>query len=136
MEDKKGIVRINAGAGAGKTLVVVLRVISLLMRGVKPEEILLISFTATAAAEMRDRIKVYAEDFGIDTDLSAMRIQTFNAFGNDILKEKFDEFGFPKPPTVIDNIDRSRIISEILDNHDVISGLDYRNYNMEIKLMN
>ncbi len=133
MEDKKGIVRINAGAGAGKTLVVVLRVISLMMRGVKPEEILLISFTATAAAEMRDRIKIYAEDFGVDVDLSKMRIQTFNAFGNDILKEKFEEFGFPKPPTVIDNIDRSRIISEILDNHDVISGLDYRNYNMETK---
>ena len=133
MEDKKGIVRINAGAGAGKTLVVVLRVISLLMRGIKPEEILLISFTATAAAEMKDRINIYAEDFGVDVDLSKMRIQTFNAFGNDILKEKFEEFGFPKPPTVIDNIDRSRIISDILDSHEVISGLDYRNYNMENK---
>ena len=131
--EKRGIVRINAGAGAGKTLVVVLRVISLLMRGVKPEEILLISFTATAAAEMRDRIKIYAEDFGIDADLSNMRIQTFNSFGNDILKDRFEEFGFPKPPTVIDNIDRSRIISEILDHHNVISGLDYRNYLMETK---
>lgn len=133
MEDKKGIVRINAGAGAGKTLVVVLRVISLLMRGVKPEEILLISFTATAAAEMRDRIKAYAEDFGIEADIDLIKISTFNAYGNDILKDKFEEFGFSKPPTVIDNIDRSRIISEILDNHDVISGLDYRNYNMETK---
>ena len=133
MEEKKGIVRINAGAGAGKTTVVVLRVISLLMRGVKPEEILLISFTATAAAELRDRIKVYAEDFGVEADISGMKIQTFNSFGNEILKEKYEEFGFPKPPTVIDNIDRSRIISDILDNHEVIEGLDYRNYNMETR---
>ena len=70
MENKKGIVRINAGAGAGKTLTVVMRVIKLLLAGVKPEEILLISFTATAAAEMRDRITLYAEDFGIDADIS------------------------------------------------------------------
>ena len=130
---KKGIVRINAGAGSGKTTVVVIRVLSLLMRGIKPEEILLISFTATAAAEMKDRIKIYAEDFGLDMDLSGMRVQTFGAFGNDILKDKFEEFGFSKPPTVIDNIDRSRIISDILNAHDVITGLDYRNFNMQTK---
>lgn len=93
---KKNIVRINAGAGAGKTLTVVMRVIKLLLKGVRPEEILLITFTATAAAEMRDRIKLYIEDFGIDADINEMRIQTFNAFGDSILKEDYEAFGFPK----------------------------------------
>ena len=131
MSEKKKIIRINAGAGAGKTLVVVLRVINLLLKGAKPEEILLISFTKNAAAEMRARIKLYAEDFGIEEDLSHMRIQTFNAFGDDILKLKHEDFGFSKPPRVIGNIDRSRIINQILDEHEKIDGLDYRNYTLE-----
>lgn len=133
MENKKGIVRINAGAGAGKTLTVVMRVIKLLLAGVKPEEILLISFTATAAAEMRDRITLYAEDFGIDADISKMHIQTFNAFGYEILKEEYESFGFPKPPAVIDNIDRSRLITKLLSEHKVIKGLNYRNYDMNTR---
>ncbi len=128
---KNGIVRINAGAGAGKTLVVVMRVLSLLMRGYNPEDILLISFTKTAAAEMRDRIVRYGEDFGVEIDAEKLHIYTFNAFGDLILKEKYSEFGFSAPPRVIDNIDRARIISELLNEHDVIKGLDYRHFNME-----
>ena len=127
----KHIFRINAGAGAGKTLVVVLRVINLLLKGVKPEEILLISFTNTAAAEMRARINLYAEEYGIEEDLSHMRIQTFNAFGDEILKTHYEEFGFSQPPVVIENIDRSKIINQILEEAEPITGLDYRNYTMK-----
>lgn len=130
---KTGIVRINAGAGAGKTLVVVMRVISLIMRGYKPEEILLISYSKTAAAEMRDRIITYAEDFGVEIEADKLRIFTFNAFGDMILADKYEEFGFSKPPFVVDNIERSRIISEMLAEHDEIPGLDYRNYDMSNK---
>ena len=130
---KRGIVRINAGAGAGKTLVVVMRVIRLLMSGVKPEEILLITFTNTGAAEMRDRIKLYADDFGIEADISKIMICTFNAFGDMILKENFEKFGFSKPPKVADNIDRTQIINDLLSEEPRIKGLDYRHYSMKNK---
>ena len=130
---KRGIVRINAGAGAGKTLVVVMRVIRLLMSGVKPEEILLITFTNTGAAEMRDRIKLYADDFGIEADISKIMIWTFNAFGDMILKENFEKFGFSKPPKVADNIDRTQIINDLLSEEPRIKGLDYRHYSMKNK---
>jgi Superfamily I DNA and RNA helicases len=132
IEYSKGIVRINAGAGSGKTLVVVFRVITLMFNGVKPEEILLISFTNTAAAEMRERIKLYAEDWGLEADLDKLKICTFHAFGNDILHEKYAELGFSKEPHVIDEIERSRIIADLLNKHK-IPGLDYRNFTMKTK---
>lgn len=132
IEYDKGIVRINAGAGSGKTLVVVFRVITLLFNGVKPEEILLISFTNTAAAEMKERIKLYAEDWGLEADLDKLRICTFHAFGNDILHEKYQDLGFSKEPHVMDEIERSRIIADLLTKTK-IPGLDYRNFTMKNK---
>lgn len=128
---KKGIVRINAGAGTGKTTVVVFRVLNLLCKGVLPEEILLISFTNTAAAEMRERIEVYSADMGLDMDLAKLRVETFHGFGCSVLRDKWHELGFLKEPQVIDNISRAGIISEILEEI-YIPGLDYRNFTLRI----
>ena len=48
---------VSAGAGAGKTAVLAWRFLRLVMkRGVKPEEILTLTFTKKAASEMRERI--------------------------------------------------------------------------------
>ena len=128
-EEKRGIVRINAGAGTGKTTVVTFRVITLMFNGVKPEEILLISFTNVAAKEMKDRIRIYAADMGLEADIDKLRVETFHSFGNSILRDKWPELGFTKEPQVIDNISRASIISEILEKYD-IPGLDYRNFTM------
>ena len=128
---KKGIVRINAGAGTGKTTVVVFRVLNLLCKGVLPEEILLISFTNTAADEMRERIEEYSYYMGLSTDLSKLRVETFHGFGCSLLRDKWRELGFSKEPQVIDNISRAGIISEILEEI-YIPGLDYRNFTLRI----
>lgn len=128
-EEKRGIVRINAGAGTGKTTVVTFRVITLMFNGVKPEEILLISFTNVAAKEMKDRIRVYAADMGLEADIDKLRVETFHSFGNSILRDKWQELGFTKEPQVIDNISRASIISDILEKY-YIPGLDYRNFTM------
>ena len=132
IEYEKGICRVNAGAGAGKTMVIALRTATLLNKGVKPEELLLITFTNAGAEEMRTRICLILEDFGLEIDTSAINICTFNAFGDSILKEEFTRFGFKQPPKVIDDIERSRIITNLLNQYPV-KDLDYRNFDANTK---
>ncbi|SFH58236.1 DNA helicase-4 [Pseudobutyrivibrio sp. OR37] len=80
-----------AGAGSGKTLTISAKVKYLVdVKGVAPEDILLISFTKKAADEMHERIK----RLGIDIDSS-----TFHKYGLGILTE-VDK----KQPDVVDNI--------------------------------
>lgn len=127
IEYEHGVVRINAGAGVGKTVVVALRTVTLLNKGVKPEEILLITFTNAGAEEMRSRISLYNDDIGTGEDISAMKICTFNSFGDDILKEEYSQFGFTEPPKVIDEVERAGIISDLLKTK-IIHGLNYKQF--------
>lgn len=129
---RKGVARILAGAGAGKTLVVALRIAYLLDEGVRPEDILLLTFTNTGAKEMLERIKLYTEDLGCDADLSKLTCTTFNAFGYAVVKEHYEELGFTAPPRLIDEIERAKIVDGLLKTH-AVRGLDWRNYYMSNK---
>lgn len=128
----EGLCRINAGAGAGKTLILALRVVTLMMNGVSPKDICTITFTNTGAEEMKTRIQLYNEDFGTGEDVSELTCTTFNAFGDSIVKQEYTTLGFTREPRLIDDIERSVIISKLL-NKTPILGLDYRNFNMNTK---
>ena len=52
----RGSVWVTANAGSGKTYVLTNRVLRLLLSGVRPEEILCLTYTKAAAAEMRGRV--------------------------------------------------------------------------------
>src|SRR4051812_36020507 len=54
--DPRSSVWVTANAGSGKTYVLTARVLRLLLSGVKPEEILCLTYTKAAAAEMRGRV--------------------------------------------------------------------------------
>src|SRR5690606_24922176 len=54
--DPRGSVWVTANAGSGKTYVLTARVLRLLLSGVAPEEILCLTYTKAAAAEMRGRV--------------------------------------------------------------------------------
>lgn len=129
---ESGILRVNAGAGAGKTMVVALRTGALIEKGYDPKKMLLITFTNAGAEEMRSRIEKVLEDVGIDKDISDMTICTFNAFGDMILKKEYAKLGFNEPPKVIDDVERSRIIANLLNTH-TVPGLDYRNFTTNMK---
>src|SRR5690349_25021085 len=54
--DPERSVWVTANAGSGKTYVLTARVLRLLLSGTKPEEILCLTYTKAAAAEMRGRV--------------------------------------------------------------------------------
>ena len=125
VEYEKGIVRINAGAGAGKTMVVALRIKRLVEKGVLPQEICCVTFTNAGAKEMLHRAELYA-----GCDLSEMKICTFNSFQNDIVKDCWKELGFAREPKVIDDIDKYAIIANLLNNNPIFewTGNSFLNF--------
>ena len=128
---RHGIARINAGAGAGKTLVTALRIANMLDEGVLPEEIILLTFTNTGAEEMREHIWLYADDLGCDADLEKLSCTTFHSFGDRVIRDNYQELGFTEEPHLIDEVERSKIIADLLKEN-VVPGLDYRNFKMNM----
>ncbi len=95
-----------AGAGSGKTRIVTYRVAHLLERGIRPEEILLLTFTKKAAEEMLRRVGDL-----IPADLSRLWGGTFHHVGNRVLRRHAELLGFRPNYTILDKED-SRVLLE------------------------
>lgn len=122
----QGIGRIKAGAGAGKTLVVALRVMTLLAAGYDPEKMLLITFTVNGAEEMRQRIKFFCDDFGFPSDTAdKIRITTFNSFGMLAVENEWASLGYTECPGVVDSIVRKKMILEACEGI-TLPGVNYK----------
>ena len=126
---RKGIARVNASAGAGKTECVTERVARLMEEGVSPSEILCITFTDAGAREMKERVARKCAEKGLAVSSKHLQAMTFNAFAFQILKEQYQICGFSKPPMVIDDVRDSVIVTQLLDD-DPLPGLDYLNFNV------
>src|SRR5882724_1493695 len=84
-----GPLLIVAGAGTGKTRVITYRIAHLIaQRKARPEEILALTFTDKAAAEMEERVDQLVPYGYADVDIS-----TFHAFGARLLREHALELG-------------------------------------------
>ena len=81
----EGPVMILAGAGSGKTKVLVHRIANLIKKETDPESILAITFTNKAAAEMRERVKNI-----IGSEAKKVWLYTFHAFCAKILREEIE----------------------------------------------
>lgn len=88
VDSTDGSVLVVAGAGTGKTRVVVERISRLIRDGVEPSHILALTFTEKAAAEMLDRVSAESLGSAIDTTIA-----TFNGFGNELLQSYGSEWG-------------------------------------------
>ncbi len=96
-----------AGAGSGKTRTVVYRVAYLLKNGVRPDEILLLTFTNKAAGEMMQRI---GELLGKRDGGSGVWGGTFHSVANRLLRLNAERMGFTSSFTILDAEDSKTMI--------------------------
>jgi len=107
----EGPLLVIAGAGSGKTRVLTYRVAHLLNAcGVKPNEILAITFTNKAAGEMRERL----EDL-LGPVARAIWILTFHAACGRILRREAPRLGYRSNFTIYDQADQVRLTKQCLE---------------------
>ncbi len=104
-----GPLLILAGAGSGKTRVIVHRIAWLIRElGVRPWQILAVTFTNKAAGEMRERVEKLLG--GLDTPL----IATFHATCVRILRRDIERLGFGSNFAIYDDKESERLLKDIL----------------------
>lgn len=104
-----GPLLILAGAGSGKTRVIVGRIGYLMMNGVAPWNILAVTFTNKAAAEMRHRLETHWPGRG-----QAAWVSTFHAFGAKFLRVEAKNIGLDPQFVIYDDSDQLSVIKESL----------------------
>src|SRR5690606_23895188 len=118
--DPRVNVVLEASAGTGKTSVLVRRYVNLLRAGVEPRNILAITFTRKAAAEMRERILAALQSephlwATLRDRLGDVAITTIDAFCLSLLREFPLEADLDPAFDVADETEIPRIIDEALD---------------------
>lgn len=105
---KKGPVLVIAGAGSGKTKTLTYRVARLIEDSIKPENILLLTFTKKAAAEMLSRATLVLDD-----RCEKVAGGTFHSFANIILRKYSKFLKLKSNFTILDKSDCEDIINHI-----------------------
>ena len=106
----EGPLLVLAGAGSGKTRVLTFRIAHMLGDlGVKPWQVLAITFTNKAAAEMRERLAVL-----IPSGTRGMWVCTFHAMCVRMLREDADLLGYTGQFTIYDDDDSKRMVCDIM----------------------
>lgn len=103
-----GPVLVVAGAGTGKTRVLIARILYLLQEfKLNPNQILAITFTNKAANELKARIGTYFEKVNFHW------INTFHAFCLKVLRYEINELGFRSSFSIIDDIDKKSCFEQL-----------------------
>lgn len=107
-----GNLLVLAGAGSGKTRVLVHRIAWLIqMEGVSPHGILAVTFTNKAANEMRLRIEELLE-----RPAGGMWVGTFHGLAHRLLRAHYQEAGLPEKFQILDSDDQLRLVKRICKN--------------------
>jgi len=110
-----GPMLVIAGAGSGKTRTLTYRVARLIETGIKPERILLATFTNKAARSMLNRVREL-----VSVDLSRLLGGTFHHNGHVMLRAHAERLGYSRNFSILDTEDVRQLISTCI----VEAGID------------
>ncbi len=114
VEAAEGPTLVLAGAGSGKTRVIIERMAWLVEeRGVDPARLLALTFTNKAAAEMRTRL-VARLSGRMDPSRPGSFLGTFHSFGLHVLRRDIDRLGRSKNFTVFDDQDQNSLMKRLV----------------------
>lgn len=104
----EGPVLVLAGAGTGKTRVITCRIAYMLSCGIMPENILGLTFTNKAAAEMRERLAGMVDP----AQAKKVTLGTFHSFCIRLLRRKITKLGYLPSFTIADESDQQGIFKQ------------------------
>lgn len=120
VQSVEGPILVLAGAGSGKTRVVISRIAFLLDMGVPSSQILGLTFTNKAAEEMRERIHMLV-------GTSSPLLCTFHSLGARILRESIQALGYARDFIIYDEDDADKLLQTCL------SELEIKDKKMDVK---
>ncbi len=110
-----GPVLVLAGAGTGKTKVLVSRICHILKNNyAKPWEILAVTFTNKASKEMNNRVSNL-----VGQAVEGMWLGTFHSIGVKILRSNSELIGLKNNFTIIDSDDQTRVLKQLIKSNDI-----------------
>jgi superfamily I DNA/RNA helicase len=120
VEHGEGPLLVLAGAGSGKTGVIVNRITNLMRRGIKPPAICAVTFTNKAAREMRERVRSL-----VGKNPKGIFIGTFHSLGLMIIRDNTEAAGVGKNFAIMGQDDQLTLAREVL----VLNGVDTEGFN-------
>ncbi|MBI1190372.1 MAG: AAA family ATPase [Tepidisphaera sp.] len=112
----QGPLLVLAAAGSGKTRVITRRIAHLLATGVKPWQILALTFTNKAAGEMRERIgKLLEETAGGGGAVRGLTVTTFHSLCARLLRKYAEAAGLKPDFTIYDSDDQSKLCKKVIE---------------------
>src|SRR5205085_3511481 len=107
----EGPLMIVAGAGSGKTKVLTTRIAHLMHKGVDAFNILALTFTNKAAAEMKERVE---KALG-NTEARNLYIGTFHSVFARVLRAEAHRLGYPNNFTIYDTDDAKSVVKTVIN---------------------
>jgi DNA helicase-2/ATP-dependent DNA helicase PcrA len=109
----EGPVIILAGPGTGKTWTLTRKIAFLIKeKNISPENILAVTFTRSAANEIRERLKSILKDLIPEKEIKNISISTFHSIAFEILK--IEKYPFKSPFRIIEKEEKRRLLENIV----------------------
>lgn len=117
-------IKVNAGAGSGKTYTMVSLVMNLLKRGYKISEIFVTSFTNAGVNEIRERIASAAKAEGFNLSPDEIHSFTFDSFYYQMISAHYRDLGFPAMPKLLKADVQKQYVEDLVKEY-IVADIDY-----------